>query len=194
MGIVGAVEAHDVVILVFDPDPAQEAALAGVLLGGDVQDNATHLAQEFAAHESEVVVLALKILVEDHHLGKAEGQELHGIHTAELAEHALAQPGGGGRGESAIVSAVAHIEAAEEVHVTLWHRSAQLFVVLEILKIGLDQGMQLAHLGNEKVFALDGAVNDLIETGGGCGGGLLGGVAGRELGIGRALGENRSGP
>src|SRR5208282_2943010 len=70
MRIVRAVKADDVVALVFDPDAAEEAALAGVFLGGNVDDDAAHLAEKLAADEREVVILALKILIEDHHLGK----------------------------------------------------------------------------------------------------------------------------
>ena len=109
MRIVSAVEANDVVVLIFDPDAAEEPALAGVFLGGDVHDDAAYFPKELAADESVIVIPALEILIEDHHLGKAQGQELHGIYVAQLAEHAFTEPGCGRRGEGAVIGTLAHI-------------------------------------------------------------------------------------
>src|SRR5260370_25101478 len=74
MRIVSAIEADDVVVLIFDPDAAEEPALASVFLGGNIHDNAAYFAEELAADESEVVIPALKILIEDYHLAKPRGR------------------------------------------------------------------------------------------------------------------------
>ena len=55
---VGAIEADDVEVLVFDPDAAEEASLAGLGRRGDVKHQAADFAQEFAANVVELVVLA----------------------------------------------------------------------------------------------------------------------------------------
>ena len=159
MRIVSAVEADDVVVLVFDPDAAEEPALASVFLGRDVDDDAAHFAEELAADESEIVILALKILIEDHHLGKAQRQKLHGINVAQFAEHAFAEAGRRGRSESAVIGALAHIQAAQEVHVADGDGRAEVFVFLQILEIGLHQRMKLLHLRHEEMFALNRSVD-----------------------------------
>src|ERR1700726_949802 len=58
MRIVSAVEADDVVVLIFDPDAAEEPAFAGVFLGGNVPDDAAYFAEELAADKSELVLPA----------------------------------------------------------------------------------------------------------------------------------------
>src|ERR1700674_862047 len=66
MRIVSAIEADDVVVLVLDPDAAEEPALAGAFPGCDIHGDAAYFAEELPANESEVVILALKILIENH--------------------------------------------------------------------------------------------------------------------------------
>src|SRR5437763_8235652 len=97
MRIVRAIETYDVVILIFDPDAAEEASLAGIFLGCYIEDDAANLAEKLAAHKSEIVESALKIFVHDHHLSKTQRHELQRINTAQLAEHSLAQISGGRR-------------------------------------------------------------------------------------------------
>src|SRR6202521_5810705 len=143
MRIVSAIEADDVVVLVLDPDPAEEPALAGVFLGCDIHDDAAYFAEKLAADETEIVIPALKILIHDHHLGKAQGQELHGIYVVQLAEHAFAEAGRRGRGESAVIGTLAHIQSAKEVHVADGDGSVDVFVFPKILEISFHQGMQL---------------------------------------------------
>src|SRR5258708_40152428 len=75
---VGAVKPDDVVILIFGPDAAQEAALAGLLLRRDVEHQAAHFAEKFAAHVIELVVLLVEaICVDEDHLQEAIRQKLH---------------------------------------------------------------------------------------------------------------------
>src|SRR5581483_7150313 len=77
MGSVRAVEAYDIEVAILDPDTAKEASFADVLLRLDVNHQAADFAKKFSPNEGEVVVLALKIGVDQDHLGKAQGQELH---------------------------------------------------------------------------------------------------------------------
>src|SRR5271157_308878 len=115
---VGSVEADDVEILIFDPDAAEEAALARVLFGSDVDHDAAHFAEKLAAHKREVIIAALKILVEDDHLRETEGQKFHRVHIAESLEHALAEASGGRGIKRAVVGAlVADVKAAQEIYV-----------------------------------------------------------------------------
>ena len=75
---------------------------------------------------------------------------------------------GAGRAEAEIVGrATRHIEAAEEVNIISRNSYVQFFVDLQILEIGFDQRMKLLHLRDKEMFALDGAVDDLVEGRGG---------------------------
>ena len=79
MRIVSAIEAHHVVILVFNPDAPQKPSGRGVLFRLNIDHEAAHFAQKLATHEVEVVIFLLKIGIEDHHLREAKRQETHGI-------------------------------------------------------------------------------------------------------------------
>ena len=85
-GGIGAVEADNVVVLIFHPDAADKAAIPRALLGLYIDDDAAHFAQKFAAHEGEVVVLALEVLIEHHHLRETQRQELHGEDLGQIGE------------------------------------------------------------------------------------------------------------
>ena len=68
--------------------------------------------------------------------------------------------------EGAVIGAVAHVETAQEIVVADTGTDAHFLVGLHVLDVGLDQRMHMLHLGDEEVFALDNAVDDLIEGGG----------------------------
>src|SRR5258708_19864026 len=155
MWIVSAVEADDVVVLILDPDAAEETPLAGVFLRSDVHHDAAYFAEELAPHEREIIIPTLKILIEDHHLGKAQGQKLHGINAAQLAEHALSEAGRRGRHECSVIGAFSHVQSAEEIDIAGWDGSVEVFVFLQILEISLHQGVKLLHLGQEEMLALN---------------------------------------
>src|ERR1700719_829390 len=87
---VSPVKPHNVVILVFDPDAAKETPLAGIFFWSYVDYDAAQLSQKLPAYEVEVVILALKVLIENYHLGKAQRQEFHGVNVVQLAHHPLA--------------------------------------------------------------------------------------------------------
>src|SRR5579864_4092259 len=98
MWTVGAIEADDVVVLVLHPHSANEAPVAGVGLGLNVNDQAAHLADEFTADKGEVVVFLLQVLIEDNHLREAEREELHLIEAGQMIHHALAERRGADEG------------------------------------------------------------------------------------------------
>src|SRR5580692_3445920 len=67
-----AVEAHDVVILIFHPDASQEAALSRLFLRRDVEDQAAHFSQKFALYVVKLVVLLVEsVRVYENHLASA---------------------------------------------------------------------------------------------------------------------------
>ncbi len=74
---IGSVEADNVVVAVLNPDPAQEPP-ARIVLGLNVDHDATHFSKKLLPHKFEVVVLFLKVSVEHDHLSEAQGQELAG--------------------------------------------------------------------------------------------------------------------
>ena len=73
----------------FYPDAAQETSTAGILFRRDVEYEATHIAQKFAAHVAEVVVLAVKVgAVGVDHPGEAHGLVLDLVQLLESAKEA----------------------------------------------------------------------------------------------------------
>src|SRR5208282_329105 len=94
-----------------------------------------------------------------------------------------------GRGESAVIGAIAHVQTAKKVNIAGGDGTAQILVLLKILEIGFHQGMKLLHLGHEEMFTLDRPIDHLIEAAGG-GASLSGGsVALGERWFRRSLGE-----
>ncbi len=57
----------------------------------------------------------------------------------------------------------------------------EILVRFQILEIGFDQRVELLHLRDKKMFALDGSVDDLIEGGGRRRGRLRGRIANGKL-------------
>src|ERR1700688_3128122 len=69
---VSAIEAHHVVILIFNPDASEEAAFAGLWTGGHVEHEAAHFSEKFTAHVIELVVLFIEAIgVDENHLEEA---------------------------------------------------------------------------------------------------------------------------
>ncbi len=56
-------------------------------------DDAAHFAKKLTARKGELVVLLLEIGIEDHHLGEAQRQEVHGIEAGKPVEHTVAEAG-----------------------------------------------------------------------------------------------------
>ena len=119
---VGAIETHNVVVLIFHPDAAHEAALAGVLFGTYCEYQAAHVTQKFAVREAEVVMLAVKVgSVRIDHPGEAQGPVLNLVKSLEAAQkaglHTLFFQIVGA------INSVVQIHSAEEVMVFHGHRA-----------------------------------------------------------------------
>src|SRR5215813_3644891 len=68
---VSAIESHNVEVLIFDPDPSEEAALAGLGQRRDVKHQATHFAQKFAFYVVELIMLPVESIgIDENHLQK----------------------------------------------------------------------------------------------------------------------------
>src|SRR5947209_15200639 len=112
----------------------------------NVNDHAPHFAEEFATDESKIVVLALEVLIQHYHLRKTIRHEAHGVNAGEFAHETLAEPGY--PHEGVVVDAAADIETAEEIFVADRHFT-EVLVGLHVLNVGLNQRVQVTHLGDE---------------------------------------------
>src|SRR5258708_1308065 len=115
---VAAVKAHNVEILIFDPDAPKEPALAGLLLRRDVEHQAAHFAEEFPAHVIELVVLLVEAIgVDEDHLQEAVLQELQSERkeVADRAENLLSLAVDVRQGDQ--VDALREVGAPEEIFV-----------------------------------------------------------------------------
>src|SRR6202040_4282597 len=136
--LIGAPEAHDIVILVFYPNSAMKAAIAGPLLGGDLEDYTADFTQELAAGVLEIVGLAIELVaVGIDHPGETQGFVLVCKQPGEAAQKAALKAGVFGEIVTA-VHAVAQIQAAKEVMI-LRRRRAFLRTELQILHIGFNE-------------------------------------------------------
>ena len=160
LGKVGSVEADNVVILIFDPDPAHETCGLLTFLGLYIDDQAAELSQKFAPHKSEVVVFLLEIRVEHHHLSEAQGKEVQGVDPRHLAKHPT--PESRLANERNVLRAVTHVEAAEKILVFYGSRVPRA-VVLKVLQVGLNHGVHVTHLRHEQVFPLHHAIEYVVE-------------------------------
>ena len=68
---IGSIEANDVVIMVLNPNPSQEAS-TGVVFGLYVQHQAADFADELLPHKLKIVVILLEIPIKHDHLSKAD--------------------------------------------------------------------------------------------------------------------------
>ena len=143
MGRISAIEANNVVVLVFNPYPSQESPVAGVLFGLNVDDQAAHFSKELPANELEFVVLLLEILIQHDHLGETQRQKLHRVNIGELAQNPLLEARFSL--EQAILRAIAHVEPSQEVPIAD-RRSLGFAVGLEVLNIGLGQWVHAPQL------------------------------------------------
>ena len=108
--VVTSVEADDVVVLIFHPNPAHKSRSLLAVLRMDVDYEATDLAQKFATHEREIIKFFLEVGVEHHHLGKTHGQVVQRIDASQLREHAMAEAGLAD--ERDILRTFTHVEAS----------------------------------------------------------------------------------
>src|ERR1700674_5388227 len=160
---VTTVEAHDVKILVFDPDAPQEASHTELFLRRDVEHQAAHFAEEFAAHVIELVVLLVEaIRVDKDHLQEAVRQELHRERkeVADGAEDLLPLAVGVRQGNQR--DALREVRAAEEILVA-GGGVAKILIGLQVLDVRLNQRGKLLDLLVGPVFVGDHAVDDFVH-------------------------------
>jgi hypothetical protein len=81
---VGAIKAHNVVVLVLSPDSSHKTSIAAVFSGLDVDHQAANLPEKLAPHVGEAVGLAIKIAVHQDHLGKSRRPKPQRVEFAEL--------------------------------------------------------------------------------------------------------------
>ncbi len=120
--IIRAVEANDVVVLIFHPDAAFEASDFLIFFGLNIDHQAANFTQELTADEVEVVVLLLKIGGENHHLGKAHRQKMQGINPGQFTQQAMSKTGLADEGN--VFRSVGHIETAEVILIASGNRVA----------------------------------------------------------------------
>ena len=158
-----SVQAHNVVILILDPDPAQESSLAGILLRSDVEHEAAHIAEKFAANVVELVVIAVKVgAVGVDHPRETERLVLH---LEELVE-APHQP----RLHALLfffqviftINRLTHIHAAKKVMIFAGH-GTELGIKAKILQVSLDHRRARGERLHQSMLALDEAVDNLIH-------------------------------
>src|SRR5712691_12568846 len=158
-----SVEAHDVEILVLDPNTAEKAALAGARLRGNVKDQAAHFSEEFAVHPLEFVVLLIEAVgIDKNHLQEAVRQVLHGEgkEISNAGENLFALGVGVGQGNEG--HAPGEIGAAQKVFVAGRNKS-ELLIGFEILDVRLDQRRVLTDFLIQMIFVHHYAVDNLIH-------------------------------
>ena len=151
-----AVEAHDVVVAILDPDAARES-VADVVLRFHVEHDASRFADEFPADVLEVVSLPIEqVPVGYAHRGKAVGQVLDG----ELArEKVLRSLDGAQRLE---LRTVLPVELTQKILVL--HRDrAELVVGRQILNVDLHDRMVGLHANAQRALGAGDAIGDLFE-------------------------------
>ena len=158
-----AIEAHDVEILIFHPDTSQEAALPRLLLGRNVEHQAAHFAQKFAAHVVEFIVLLIEAVgIDKDHLQEAIRQILHRERKeiSDAGEELLAL--GIHVGEGNQVYAARKIGASQEILVPRRHK-AELPIGSQVLYIGFDQRRELADFLVEMIFVYNDAIDHFFH-------------------------------
>ena len=93
-----SVKADNVVVHIFNPDPAGKALLAVFLNGLNVEDQAADVAEEFLSNEFEVVLLPAKsFFVDEDHVDEAHAVILHAVEARHRTLDAGQQAGLGAR-------------------------------------------------------------------------------------------------
>ena len=161
--IVRAIKADNVVVLVLNPNSPEEAHGLFALPRLYVNDEATQFSQEFATDKSELVVLFLKISVEQDHLRKAHRQIMQRVDSRKFAQHAMTKPRLAYKRH--IFRAIRHIQAAEKILIPDRH-GMLIGIILQVLQIGLNQRMHVTHLRHEVMLSLYHAIHNVVQ---GCG-------------------------
>ena len=147
--------------MVLYPNPSREEPFALFVSGLHVYHGAAHFSKKILAHEFEVVMFLLKILVEHNHLGKAHWQELAGEYSLKRVKE-VAPEAGMLFLEKYISGAVAHVEPPEKVLIAYWS-NVVILIFMQILDVGLGQRMHALHGRDEGALARYDPVDRLVE-------------------------------
>jgi hypothetical protein len=141
MVAVGAIEAHNVVVLVLRPDSSHKPPIPAVLSGLDIDHQAANLSEKLAPHVGKAVGLAVKIAVQQDHLGKSRRPKPQRVEFAELRKDVKS----GHRRElpgclvgKPILEIPRQVQSAQKVTVADWDRAGSV-IVLEVLNVSFDQ-------------------------------------------------------
>src|SRR5579864_4682337 len=130
--IVSSVETNDVVVLIFDPNPAQESGCLFTFTGLNIDHQAPNFTQKFTPYKVELVITLLEVAIEHHHLGESHRQIVQGIDAGQLAQHAVSETRLSHKGD--VLKAIAHVQSPEKILI-LDRRSVAVGIVLQVLKI-----------------------------------------------------------
>src|ERR1700719_3722207 len=133
---VSAIEAHHVVILIFNPDASKEAAFAGLFTRGHVEHETAHFTEEFAAHVIEFIVLFIEAVgIYENHLQEAVGKVLHSKREkiADASKDFFTFAAGVGQRDQ--LNALGKLRAAEEIFIS-GRGVAEILIRFKILDVG----------------------------------------------------------
>ncbi len=90
LAAVAAVEAHDVIILVFYPNPTDKAPFVALRYRVDVENQTANLPKELASDVIKIVMLAVEPgCVHVDHLEETAGEKFHRDKSSQAAKHAV---------------------------------------------------------------------------------------------------------
>ncbi len=136
---IGAVEPHDMKVLILYPDTSKKAALTRFRIRTHIEHQAAHFAQEFAANVVKFVVLFVEpVGVDENHLQKAVRQVLHRERKEISDAGEKLFPLGISVGQRNQVDALGKIRAAQEILVACGCES-KFLIRFQVLDVGLDQ-------------------------------------------------------
>ena len=154
-----AVKPNDVIILVFHPDPAQEAVLSGLPQGRHLDQKAAHISQKLPPQKREAVMLPIEI----RRIGKNRSREINAGETASVKRGNLTHDSRRGcDGRSLQVRrffnlAVSQPELSQKV-IIAGRCKTHLAVRFRLLQIGLGDWLEVGKQFQQSMFLLDNAV------------------------------------
>ena len=160
--LVGAVDADNVVLLVFNPDATDEMRTFDLLVGHHVEHERPDVAQKLLSLIFEVIVVLIEAVAQEDKLHEALRQIIHFVEAVQSVEHAR---------EHADLLLLIHLvvdavfvehQPAKKVLVAHRHFS-KLIVLLGVLNVSLHQGCVFVHGFDELCFAVEDAVGNDIH-------------------------------
>ncbi len=164
---IGSVDADNVVVLVFNPDPPLEAKLIAThLKRHNVEDQRAHFAQELLALIFQRVMLLVEIFVEKDHLHKTQMGGIHPVEAVQTVQDTAE--------ERRLVLVLkrrilnpffVEDQPSQEVSVFI-RQSAEIKVWLQPLDVGFHQRGIAMHVLHQYSFLVENAVGyDLVSGG-----------------------------